>query len=128
MNDFLGGHIDMVTVTTSTALSLSGRAVPVVNASDLDYPKKAAKGEVANANSLGLKPYSPPRFIAMHPDTPDDQLAAMSAKLGELLKAKSVKKLIGKLGEVIVYLPHDKAAPAYAEVLENAKANLGLFR
>ncbi len=130
VNDFLGGHIDMVTVTTSTALSLLGRAVPVANASDLDYPKKAAKelGQVPNAASLGLKPYNPPRFIAMHGDTPDDQLASMSTLLGELLGTKSVKRLIGKLGEEITYLPHDAASKAYTKVLESAKANLGLFK
>ena len=130
VNDFLGGHIDMVTVTTSTAMTLSGRAVAVVNASDLDYPKKAKKalGKVPNAKSIGLKPYNPPRFVAMHPDTPDEQVAVMSDKLGKLLKSKPVKKLMGKLGEVIIYLPHDKATAAYKEVLAGAKKNLPLFK
>ena len=102
----------------------------MVNASDLDYPKKAMKtlGAVPNAKSLGLKPFNPPRFIAMHPDTPDAQVAIMSKKFGELLATKSVKKLIGKLGEVIVYMPHDKAQAAYNDVLAEAKSNLGMFR
>jgi tripartite-type tricarboxylate transporter receptor subunit TctC len=130
VNDFLGGHIDMVMVTTSTALSLAGKNAIVVNASDLEYPKKAKKtlGDVPNAKTLGLTPYNPPRFVAMHPDTPDAQVSAMSAKLGDLLGQKSVKKLIGKLGEVIIYLPADKAQAAYNDVLEGAKANLKYFQ
>jgi len=130
VNDFLGGHINMVAVTTSTAVSLSSRAAIVVNASSLDYPKKAKKklGKVPNAKTLGLKPFNPPRFVAMHPDTPDAQVAIMSAKLGKMLKSKPVRKLIGKLGEVIVYKPHDQAAAAYISVLKDAKKYIPLFQ
>ena len=130
VSDFLGGHVDMVSVTTSTALGLIGRASPILNASDIDYPKKAkAKlGAVPNAKTLGVKPFNPPRFVAMHPDTPDAQVAVMSAKLGEMLKSKPVKRLISKLGEVIIYSPHDKATAAYKDVLASAKKNLPLFK
>lgn len=130
VNDFLGGHIDMAAVTTSTALTLVDRAAVVVNGSDLPYPEKAAKvlGDVPNAKTLGLRPFNPPRFVAMHPDTPDDQVAMMSKKLGELLSNKSVTRLIGKLGEEIVYVPAEEAGPAYQEVLANAKANLKYFQ
>ncbi len=130
VNDFLGGHINMVTVTTSTAISLSGSSSIVVNASSLDYPKKAKKslGNVPNAKTLGLIPFNPPRFVAMHPDTPDEQVAIMSEKLGKMLKSKPVKRLIGKLGEVIIYKPHNEAAIAYAKVLKDAKKYLPLFQ
>lgn len=130
VNDYLGGHIDMVTVTTSTAITLTNKSSVVVNASSLDYPKKIKKslGNVPNAKTLGLRPFNPPRFIAMHPDTPDEQVAAMSAKLGEMLKSKPVTRLIGKLGEEIIYQPHDEAAASYAEVLQDAKKNLPLFK
>jgi len=129
VNDFLGGHVDLVAVTTSTALTLSDRATAVVNASDLDYSKKDKKklGAVPNAKTLGLKAFDPPRFIAMAPGTPDKQVAMMSEKIGKLLAIKSVAKLIGKLGEEIVFLPHDKAAAAYADTLDTAKKNLHLF-
>ena len=130
VNDFLGGHVNMVTVTTSTAVSLSNRSVAVLNTSDLNYPKKAKKalGNVPNAKTLGLTPYNPPRFIAMHPDTPDKQVAVMSDRIGKMLKSKPVKRLIGKLGEVIVYRPHNEAATAYKKVLASAKKNLPLFK
>lgn len=130
MNDFLGGHINMVTVTTSTAITSTGRASIVVNASSLDYPKKAKKvlGNVPNAKTLGLTPFNPPRFIAMHPNTPDAQVAAMSEKLGKMLKSKPVTRLTGKLGEMIVYQPHDQAAASYRKVLTDAKKYLPLFK
>lgn len=130
VNDFLGGHIDMVAVTTSTAVSLANRAVAVVNASSLEYPKKARKalGDVPNAKKLGLKPFDPPRFIAVHPDTPDDQVAVLSEKFGKLLKSKPVTRLIGKLGEDIVYRPHSEAAAAYKDVLSESKKYLPLYK
>ena len=111
VNDFLGGHVDMVTVTTSTATGLSNRAVAVLNSSDINYPKKARK-------TLGNVP----------PDTPDAQVAVMSDRIGKMLKSKPVKRLIGKLGEVIIYKPHDEATKAYKDVLASAKKNLPLFK
>ena len=64
----------------------------------------------------------------MHPDTPDAQVKIMSDKLGKLLKAKPVKKLIGKLGEIITYLPQDKASVAYKDVLKLARDNISLLK
>lgn len=130
VNDFLGGHIDLAAVTTSTAVSLADKAVAVVNASDLDYPKKAAAvlGDVPNAKKLGVKPFNPPRFIAVHPDTPDDQVAILSEKFGEMLKSKPVDRLIGKLGEEINYVPHNDAKDAYQNVLSEAKKYLPMFQ
>lgn len=130
VNDFLGGHIDLAAVTTSTAVSLADKAVAVVNASDLDYPKKAADvlGDVPNAKKLGVKPFNPPRFIAVHPDTPDDQVAILSEKFGEMLKSKPVDRLIGKLGEQINYVPHNDAKDAYQNVLSEAKKYLPMFQ
>ena len=130
VNDFLGGHIDLAAVTTSTAVSLADKAVAVVNASDLDYPKKAADvlGDVPNAKKLGVKPFNPPRFIAVHPDTPDDQVAILSEKFGEMLKSKPVDRLIGKLGEQINYVPHNDAKDAYQDVLSEAQKYLPMFQ
>jgi tripartite-type tricarboxylate transporter receptor subunit TctC len=101
-----------------------------VNSTDIEYPKKAraALGKVPNAKTLGLRPFTPPRFIAMHPDTPDDQVAAMSRKLGEMLESKPVKDLIGKLNEDIVFIGHDKAAGAYADALADSRKYLPLFK
>jgi len=130
VNDYLGGHIAMVNVTTSTAVGLANKHAIVVNASDLEYNKKAKKalGDVPNAKTLGLTPFNPPRFVAMHPDTPDAQIQAMGKKIGDLLNTKSVKKLIGKLGEDIVYLDSAASEEAYKKVLAEAKKYLPLFQ
>ncbi len=130
VNDFLGGHIDLAAVTTSTAVSLADKSVSLVNATDLDYPENATGvlGNVPNAKKLGLKPFNPPRFIAVHPDTPDEQVAILSEKFGEMLKSKPVDRLIGKLGEVIIFVPHDEAKDAYQDVLAEAKKYLPMFQ
>ena len=59
VNDYLGGHISMVNVTTSTAVGLADKNAIVVNASSLEYNKKAkeAMGDVPNAVTLGLTPF-----------------------------------------------------------------------
>jgi tripartite-type tricarboxylate transporter receptor subunit TctC len=130
VNDYLGGHISLVNVTTSTATGLAKDHAIIVNSTDLDYPEAAQKklGPVPNAKSLGLKPFNPPRFIGMHPDTPDDQVKAMGEKIGELLKNKAVSKLIAKIGEDVVYIGPDKAQAQYQEVLAEAKKYLPLFQ
>jgi tripartite-type tricarboxylate transporter receptor subunit TctC len=130
VNDYLGGHISLVNVTTSTATGLAKDHAIIVNSTDLDYPKSAQKAlaGVPNAKSLGLKPFNPPRFVAMHPDTPDDQVKMMGEKIGELLKNKAVSKLIGKIGEDVVYVGPDKAQAQYQEVLIEAKKYLPLFQ
>lgn len=130
VNDYLGGHIALVNVTTSTATGLAKDHAIIVNSTDLDYPKaaqEALKG-VPNAKSLGLRPFNPPRFVAMHPDTPDDQVMAMGKKIGELLENKSVARLVGKLGEDVVYIGPEEANAAYQEVLAEAKKYLPLFQ
>ena len=130
VNDYLGGHISMVAFTTSTALTLLDKHNVIVNGSSHQYPKKALKkfGKVPMAPSLGLKPFNPPRFIAMHPDTPDDKVKAMSAKFGKLLKMKPVKKLMAKLGEEISFVPHDKATGEYQNVLKSSRRLLKLLK
>jgi tripartite-type tricarboxylate transporter receptor subunit TctC len=130
MNDYMGKHINMIGLTTSTAITMTDKHNAIFNASNVDYPKKQKKrlGTVPNAKSLKLEAYNPPRFFAMHPDTPDAQVKIMSEKLGALLKAKPVKKLIGKLGEIITYLPHDKATIEYKKVIALAKKNISLLK
>ncbi len=130
VNDYLGGHINMVGFTASSAVSLSKKHNVIVNGSNNQYPKKivAKIGKVPMAPDLGLKPFNPPRFIAMHPDTPDAQVKAMSEKFGKLLKMKPVKKLMGKLGEEIAFLPYDKAAAEYEKVLISSRKLLKLLK
>lgn len=131
MNDFLGGHIDLALVTTSTVVTILDRAIPIVNGTDRPYVGKAAKAfgkKVPNATDLGLKPFNPPRFIAMHPDTPDHQVDVMSKAFGKLLSLKQTKRLMAKLGEEIVYYPREKAEREYKKMVESSKKHLKLLK
>lgn len=129
VNDFLGGHIDLAVVTTSTAIGLAEDQAVIANASNRRYPGKGGEvlKDVPNAEDLGFKPFNPPRFVAMHPDTSDEQAKVMSEKFGELLQTDSVKQLIGKLGEDIVYVPYEEAQAQYNETVENARNMMSLL-
>lgn len=130
VNDYIGGHIKLAALTTSSAVTMTDKHNTIFNASDRDYPKAAAKvlGDVPNAKTVGIKPYNPPRFLAMHPDTPDEQVNAMSKKFGELLAIKPVVNLIKKLNEEITYLPREEAIPEYEAILDIAKKNVSLVQ
>lgn len=131
VNDYLGGHIALAALTTSTALTLADKHDILVNGSSNQYPKKALKkfgGKVPMATDLKLNPYNPPRFIAMHPDTPDEQVKAMSAKFKELLSKKPVKNLMKKLGEEIAFTPSEKATTEYQKVLVSSRRLLKLMK
>lgn len=130
MNDYVGGHIKAIALTTSTAITMTDKHNAIFNASDIDYPKKAAEilGNVPNAKSLGLKPYLPPRFLAMHPDTPDEQVDAMAKVFEKLLAQKPVVNLIKKLDEEILFMPRAEAEKAYQQVVDISRKNIKLMK
>lgn len=130
VNDFLGGHISMVMVTTSTAVTLVDRGTVVVNTSSRPYDKKsgAELGNPPRADELGFKGFNPPRFIAMHPDTTEEQATQMGVKIGAMLETKSVKRLIGKLGEEISFVGYPEAQALYAETMAQSKEAMKLLQ
>ena len=130
VNDFLGGHIHLVMVTTSTAVTLVDRGAIVVNTSSLPYDEKsaAALGNPPRADELGFKGFNPPRFIAMHPDTSEEHTTQMGAKIGEMLATKSVQQLIGKLGEEITFVGYPESQKLYEETLAQSKEAMKLLQ
>ncbi len=129
--DFLGGHVMALAATTSTALSLvPEKATVVVNTSDLALPKKAAEklGSPPSATDLGYKGISFPRWIGVHPKTPDKIADAISAKLTNLLKDKSVKRLMGKLGEEIIFVPRKEAQAKYKDMVKAMRKAVKLLK
>jgi len=130
VNDFLGGHIDMAMVTTSTALPLMDRAVAVVNTSSRAYDEESAAelGNPPRADELGFEGFNPPRFIAMHPDTDDEQAKVMSEKVGAMLETKSVRRLIGKLGEEIVFVGYPEAQAEYEKTVAQSAEVMKLLQ
>jgi tripartite-type tricarboxylate transporter receptor subunit TctC len=125
MNDYIGKHVDMIALTASTAVTMIRKHTAIFNSSDKSSPK--ILGNVPNAKSLGLTPYNPPRFFAMHPDTPDARVKIMSDRLGRLMEAKSFMRLISKIRMPISFTPRDKAQKAYTDILKLVQNNLWLL-
>ena len=123
----LAGQVDMAAVSTSTVFSLVGRASPVINVGARDNTPaiKEKIGDVPWIGALGAVGIGVPRWVGVHPDTPDDVAERISEGVGKVLADKSVIKLMAKLGEEIHYLPRDAAAAAYGELLERMKELLG---
>ncbi len=129
--DFLGGHVTMLAATSSTASTLvPEKAAVVVNTSDLALDKKTAKklGNPPSATDLGYKGIRFPRWVGVHPKTPDAIADAISAKLANLLKDKSVKRLIKKIDETIIFVPRKEAQVKYREVVATMRKAVKLIK
>ena len=124
--DFLGGHVDCLIASVSTIAPLiPKKAAAVVNTSDVVIPKKQKEFEgVPDAKGLGYEGMFFPRWIGLHPNTPDSIVDAVSMKMGKLLKDKSIMALFKKIGEEIIYLPRSEADVAYTKMVKSmAKAS-----
>ena len=119
----MAGQVDMAAVSTSTVFSLVGKASPVINigARDNTPAIKEKIGDVPWIGALGAVGIGVPRWVGVHPDTPDEVVERISEGVGKVLADKSVVKLMTKLGEEIHYLPRDAAAVAYGELLGRMK-------
>ena len=129
--DFLGGHVMALAATTSTGLTIvPEKASTIVNTSDLALDKKAAKklGNPPSATDLGYKGISFPRWVGVHPDTSDSIADAISAKLANLVKDKSVKRLMGKLGEEIIFVPRKEAQAKYKDMVKAMRNAVKLLK
>lgn len=129
--DFLGGHINLVSATTSTVMGLvPGKATVIINTSDLPLPKKIAKklGKPPIAADFGYKGISFPRWVGVHPDTPDNIADAISVKLGKLLKDKSVKRLLKKIGEQVIYVPRKEAQVKFNQMVKDMGTAVKLLK
>ena len=128
MADFLGGHVSAGVGTASTALTLvPEKAVAVLNSSGLPLPEKVAKslGNPPLASKLGYKgAINFPNLVGVHPDTPDEIADLLSKKIGEILAHKSVKRLVKKIGEEIIYVPRKEATGKFNQMVIDMKAGL----
>jgi tripartite-type tricarboxylate transporter receptor subunit TctC len=128
--DFLGKHINTIAVTASTAKGLvPGKAVGIVNTSAMPLSKKLKnlKG-IPTAKQIGLNGISFPRWVGVHPDTPDAIADEISDNIGKTLKHKAVKKLIKKIGEDIIHLPRAKAQKQYNKLIVDLKGAIPLLK
>jgi len=128
--DFLGGHVDCLTATASTVLPLiPEKAVAVVNTSDVALPEtmKEFKG-VPDATALGYEGMFFPRFIGVHPDTPEEIVDAISQKMGSLMEDKIIMGFFEKLGEETNFVPKEKAQASYSRMVERLKKAIKLIK
>ena len=125
--DFLGGHINTASATFSTVKTIvPDEAVAVVNTSEIPIPVKGFE-KLVTAKDLGYEGMAFPRWVGVHPDTPDEIVKLISDKMDCLLKHKSVKKLIDKMGEEIIFIPHAEAQEAYKKMVEGMKRAIKLL-
>ncbi|MDA7949499.1 MAG: tripartite tricarboxylate transporter substrate binding protein [Hyphomicrobiaceae bacterium] len=121
VTDLLGGHIQVAAATESTALTLvPDKAVAILNGTKMPLSEKVSKelGNPPHATALGYKVINFPRWIGVHPDTPDEIVAKLSDKIGEMLKQPSLKKIMGKMGEEIIFVPHKDAQAQYDDIVK----------
>jgi len=125
--DFLGGHIDTASATFSTVQTIvPEEAVAVVNTSEIPIKKKGFES-LPTAKDLGYEGMAFPRWVGVHPDTPDEIVKSISEKMGSLLKHKSVAKLIKKMKEEIIFVPYPEAQKAYDKMLKAMRRAIKLL-
>lgn len=121
VTDFLGGHVDAIGVTESTALTLvPEKASALINVTTLPLSEKIAKklGNPPHAEALGFKTINFPRWVAVHPDTPDEIADQLAVKIKDMLGQRSVKKILGKMGEEIIFVPRKEAQAQFKDMVK----------
>lgn len=124
ITDMLGGKIDVTSGTPSTVLPLfPDQVATLLNATKMPLPKDIDKqlGHPPHAVDLGYPAINYPRWIGVHPDTPDTIVAELSQKVGDMLSQRSLKTLMGRLGEEITFAPHGEAQAQYIELINGVR-------
>ncbi|MEX2643295.1 MAG: tripartite tricarboxylate transporter substrate binding protein [Acetobacterales bacterium] len=117
MADFLGGHVDLGAGTGTVAAGFApAQAVVLANTSDLGNPEGMTElvgSETPAASEFGVDGLSFPRWVGVHPDTPDAICKQISDSVGSLLKDKSVLSLVERINEEVIFSPMDEAQKKY---------------
>jgi tripartite-type tricarboxylate transporter receptor subunit TctC len=128
--DFLGGHVDSLAVTSSIGVTIvPEKAEAIVNTSQIGLPKQVKEfAGLRSAKDLGYKGMFFPRWVGVHPDTPDKIVDLISQKMGKLVEDKGVTGLAKKIGEELNFLPRAEAAAAYKDMVEGMKKSAKLLK
>lgn len=132
VSDFLGRHVDILAGTTTSVASLvSDDVVAVLNASDqqLTEEVQTALGEDVPpvATELGFDAASSARWVGVHPDTPDDVVAALSSALASLMADEEIVSQIRQTGEEPNFVPTNEAQPRFERLIEQTKRSIDLL-
>ena len=130
VTDMLGGHIDLAVGTPATVTSLLGEASPILNlgARDNTEAQDAEMGSVPWVGDMGWTGVAQPRWIGVHPDTPDEVVARLDAGLAAILEDPSVARLVTSIGEMVIYSGAAEAQATYETLAEVISANIGLLK
>ena len=118
-------------MTPATAVSLGDKAAPILNVGNQTNSEQLTKDlgtDVPWAADLGYKGVAQPRWIGVHPDTPDAIVEKLDKGLHETLEDASVKKLISNVGEEIIYSDRAKAQETYDHLVDVINKNLPLMQ
>ncbi len=131
VTDFLGGHIDVAAVTESTALTIvPENGIALMNTSSLALPDDVneALGNPPMATDLGFSGLAFPRWVGMHPDTPEDIKATFAEMFEAAATDPEVQAVFADAGEPIIFLNREEAAADYEAMVETMRNTLGLLQ
>lgn len=129
--DFLGGHVMTFAATELLTVSLvPEKARAILNASDLANPKSLEEkvGKVPSAPDLKIEGISFPRWIGVHPKTPDAICQRISDLMDKTLKTKSVMDLLDAISEEIVFVPMAEAQKKYLSMVKAMRKSAKLLK
>ncbi len=131
VTDFLGGHIDVAAVTESTALTIvPENGIALINTSSIALPEDVddALGNPPMARDFGFTGLAFPRWVGMHPDTPEERMAAFAAMFEAAATDPEVTAAFAAGGEPIIFLNREEAAADYEAMVNTMRNAIGLLQ
>lgn len=131
-SDFLGGHVDLLAATASTALGIAPEnGTVVLNSSDISLPDDVDEqlgGNIPEAVDFGFDGMRFPRPIGFHPETPDAIVAEFSERLESLLtEDESVPAMLNRMGEEVIFMGYPEANEDFALLVDRMRGALDLL-
>lgn len=131
VTDFLGGHIQAAALTESTAATIvPDQAIAILNTSQLPLTEVADQemgGNIPAAADFGFQGMAFPRWIGVHPDTPEDIIRVLDERLGSLMTSAAIAAAFEGVGEEVIYLPRGEAREDYARLIQQMRNALSLL-
>ena len=131
VTDFLGGHIDVAAVTESTALTIvPENGIALINTSSIALPEAVndALGNPPMATDLGFTGLAFPRWVGMHPDTPEEVMAAFAEMFAAAATDPEIEAAFEAAGEPIIFLDRAAAAADYEAMVATMRNAIGLLQ
>lgn len=131
VTDFLGGHIDAVVTTESTAMTVApDNGSVILNSSSrplLADVEEALGGNVTDAADLGHKGIAFPRWVGVHPDTPEALQVEIAARIAEVAADPELQAAYKAAGSPISFVEREEAAADYADLIERLRVAVPLL-